>query len=119
MRRMMGGFHHRALPGSSTLLSGHTPPDEDGFRSDRLQIWFNHTDTAWNDPAPHMHLDSDECFIVLDGSIVVEVEGERVTIGPREFCCFEAGLYHAVVEVHPPVETLMIRAPSINDKVYR
>jgi mannose-6-phosphate isomerase-like protein (cupin superfamily) len=117
--RRMGGFHHRALPGYSTLLTGHTPPDEVGFRSDRLQIWFNHTDTAWADPAPHLHQESDECFIVLAGSIVVDVEGERVTIGPREFCCFEAGLYHAVVEVHPPVETLMIRAPSIDDKVYR
>jgi mannose-6-phosphate isomerase-like protein (cupin superfamily) len=107
------------LPSYSTLLSGHTPPDEVGFRSERLQIWFNHTDTGWVDQGLHAHLESDECFIVLSGTIVVEVEGRRVTIGPREFCCFERGVYHAVVEVHPPVETLMIRAPSIQDKVYR
>lgn len=65
-----------------------------------------------------MHLESDECFIVLRGTLVVEVEGEQYTIGEREFCCFPRGVYHSVVEVHPPVETLMIRAPSINDKVY-
>ena len=98
---------------------GRVPPDEVGFRSDRLQIWFNHTTEGWADPAPHAHLESDECFIVLAGSIVVEVGGERVTVGPREFCCFEAGVYHAVVEVHPPVEALMLRAPSKADKVYR
>jgi GNAT superfamily N-acetyltransferase len=39
--------------------------------------------------------------------------------GPRQFCCFPVGLYHAVVDVYPPVETLMIRAPSVEDKVYQ
>ena len=66
-----------------------------------------------------MHTDSDECFIVLRGSLLVEVEGERVMIGPREFCCFPRGVYHSVVQVFLPVESLMIRAPSIEDKVYR
>jgi mannose-6-phosphate isomerase-like protein (cupin superfamily) len=66
-----------------------------------------------------MHLNSDECFIVLRGSLLVEVEGERVMIGPREFCCFPRGVYHSVVQVFPPVESLMIRAPSVGDKVYR
>ena len=112
-------FHHRKLPDHSALLSGREPPDEDGFASSQLQIWYNNTDHAWADPAPHAHLSSDECFIVLRGTLVVEVEGERVRIGPRELCCFPAGVYHAVVEVSPPVETLMIRAPSVDDKVYR
>ena len=66
-----------------------------------------------------MHLESDECFIVLRGALVVEVEGEQFIVGEREFCCFPIGIYHSVVEVHPPIETLMIRAPSVNDKVYR
>jgi mannose-6-phosphate isomerase-like protein (cupin superfamily) len=112
-------FHHRKLPEYSTLLSGHTPPDEIGFRSEWLQIWYNHSDQKWRDPNPHMHLESDECFIVLRGALVVEVEGERFTIGEREFCCFPRGVYHSIIEVHPPYETLMIRAPSVNDKVYR
>jgi quercetin dioxygenase-like cupin family protein len=55
---------------------------------------------------------------ILRGQLVVEVEGQRHTIGPREFGCFPAGVYHVVVEVYPPVETLMIRAPSVPDKVY-
>ncbi len=115
-------IHHRKLPGLSssfTILSGHTPPDEVGFRSDQLQILYNHTDVAWSDSGLHKHTESDECFVVLKGSLEVEVEGVRHLIGEREFCCFPAGVYHAVVAVGPPVETLMIRAPSINDKVYR
>lgn len=103
------------------MLSGHTPPDDVGFQSQHLQIWYNHTEQSWigaGEP-PHKHAESDECFIVLRGALVVEAEGERHTIGPREFCCFPSGLYHAIVEIHPPVETLMIRAPSINDKIYQ
>jgi mannose-6-phosphate isomerase-like protein (cupin superfamily)/GNAT superfamily N-acetyltransferase len=113
-------FHHRKLPDYSTLLSGPAPPDEVGFQSSHLQIWYNYTGESWvgDGERPHKHLHSDECFIVLRGSLVVEVDGRRFTIGPREFCCFPAGQYHAVVAVHPPVETLMMRAPSVNDKVY-
>ncbi len=113
----MPQFHHKKLPDHSTLLSGNTPPDATGFQSEKLQIWYNNTQESWADPVPHAHQESDECFIVLQGIIVVEVESERFTIGPREFCCFPRGVYHSVVQVLPPVESLMIRAPSLNDKL--
>lgn len=114
-------MHHRKLPehAHATVLSGHTPPDELGFRSAQLQILYNRTDVAWFDPGLHKHTESDECFIVLKGSLEVDVEGVRHHIGERKFCCFPAGVYHAVVVVETPTETLMIRAPSVQDKVYR
>ena len=108
-------YHHRKLPSFSTILSGHTPPDEIGFTSAKLQIWYNNTTEGWRDERPHAHRDSDECFIVLKGSLTVDVEGERVTIGPSEVCCFPTGLFHAVVDVQTPAETLIIRAPASRD----
>ena len=114
----MDRFHHHKLPEYSTLLAGRQPPNEVGFSSGQLQIWYNNTLQTWADLAPHAHLTSDECFIVLQGSLLVEVEGERIMVGPREFCCFPRGVYHAVVQVFPPVECFMIRAPSVEDKVY-
>ena len=117
----MTTFHHHKLPEFSTLLSGPTPPNDLGFRSRHLQIWYNNTSESWigDGELPHKHLHSDECFIVLMGKLVVEVDGQKHTIGPREFCCFPAGEYHNIVEIRPPVETLMIRAPCIDDKVYK
>ncbi len=56
---------------------------------------------------------------MLKGAVIVDVEGERVTVGAGEFCCFPAGVFHAVVDVQTPTETLMIRAPSVNDKIYQ
>lgn len=114
----MRQFLHRRLPASSALLSGSQPPDDLAFRSDQLQIWFNRTEETWRDPAPHFHTGSDEIFIVLRGAIVVEGEGERITVGADELCAFPAGVVHSVVAVDPPVESLMIRAPSIQDKIY-
>ena len=114
----MPEFHHKKLPDFSTLLSGHTPPDEIGFQSNLLQIWYNNTEVPWRDPVPHAHQESDEIFIVLRGEILVTMEDEVYTIKAGEFCCFPRGLFHSIIEVHPPVESLMIRAPSVNDKVY-
>jgi mannose-6-phosphate isomerase-like protein (cupin superfamily) len=115
----MTRFHQRKLPDFSTLLSGRTPPDDVGFQSERLWVWYHNTDEGWVEPVPHMHQSSDECFIVLRGSLIVEVEGERYTVGPREFCCFPVGVYHRIVEVHPPLESLILRSPLVTDKVYQ
>ena len=115
----MPTFHHRKLPDFSTLLTGRKPPDEVGFTSQKLQVWYNNTDEPWQDDGLHAHRDSDECFIVLKGSLTVRVEEEVYTISAGEFCCFPTGLYHAILSVETPVETFMIRAPSLEDKVYR
>lgn len=114
----MANFHHRQLPPFSALLSGPLPHNELGFRSDRLQINYFHTNKSWNDPLPHAHQDSDECYLLLRGSLVLEIEGERVMLGPREFCCLASGTYHQVVEVSPPIECLILRGPSVADKRY-
>ena len=116
---MTRNFHHATLPNYSTLLSGHTPPDEAGFQSAALQIWYNNTHKSWIDASPHYHEKSDEIFIVLKGILHVEVDGEIHRIGPREYCCFPAGQWHSIVRVEVPVETLMIRSPSVEDKVYK
>lgn len=114
-------FHHAKLPDHSTLLSGHTPRNEMGFRSTALQIWYNNTEQTWvaTPELPHYHKESDEIFIVLQGALHVEVDGAVHRIGPREFCCFPSGQWHSIVRVETPVETLMIRSPSVNDKVYK
>ncbi|MFZ6863532.1 cupin domain-containing protein [Undibacterium sp. Ji67W] len=117
----MPKIHHKRLPDHSALLSGHTPPDDVGFQSDHLQIWYNNAIESWvgDGEVPHLHTESDECFIVLKGSIEIEVEGIRTIIGEKEFCCFPAGVYHAITKVFPPVESLMLRAPSVDDKLYQ
>jgi mannose-6-phosphate isomerase-like protein (cupin superfamily) len=111
-------FHHRRLPPHSALLAGRSVPDELAFESEALQVWFNDRAEDWTDPGPHLHTRSDEMFVVLDGALLVEVDGEHVRVGPGEFCCFPAGSLHQIVSIEPPIRTFMIRAPSVDDKVY-
>jgi len=117
----MPQFHQRKLPDFSTLLCGRTPPNGVGFESEKLWVWYNNTDKDWWSvgETPHMHTVADECFIVLRGTLVVEVSGERFEVGEREFCCFPAGTYHAIVDIRPPVEMFAIKSPSVKDKVYQ
>lgn len=109
-------FHHVALPDHSALLAGREPNGPVGWQSDRLQLWFNNTETGWQDVGAHAHRESDEIFVVLEGTLVVDVAGVRIEVGPGEFCCFPQGMKHAVVETRPPLRTLMFRAPSVDDK---
>jgi mannose-6-phosphate isomerase-like protein (cupin superfamily) len=106
------------LPNAGPLCSARRSRTEGrgGLASDRLQLWFNNTNTKWHDEGLHAHRESDEIFVVLEGNLVVDVDGDRVTIGPGEFCCFPQGLQHGVVETHPALRTLMFRAPSLDDK---
>ena len=116
----MSKIHHKKLPDFSTILSGRGPiQNEFGFKSNNLQIWYNNTDQPWIDDKAHAHQDCTECFIVTKGSILVEVEGEEYLIGPREYCYFPVGVFHRIIKVNTPVESFMIRAPSVEDKIYK
>jgi mannose-6-phosphate isomerase-like protein (cupin superfamily) len=109
----------RPLPDGSDLLAGRVPRSPLTFQSDQLQILYRNTDEPWSDPDAHMHQSSDECFIVLRGSLLVEIENRQYQVGPREMCFFPRGVFHRLVEAFPPVEAFIIRAPSIDDKRYR
>lgn len=114
----MTAYVRRSLPREFAVLAGPNPPDELGFRSDRLQILWNDSDDTWADPGQHYHAESDEVFIVLKGELEIAVEEERFTLGPGEMCIFPAGVTHAVTRVRPPISHLVIRAPAGQDKVY-
>jgi hypothetical protein len=114
-------FRHRKLPLHSNLLIGKLPSDNISCKSQILQIWYNKTNKSWVGEGEilHKHEKSDECFIVLEGILTVLVNNIKYKIGPREYCFFPKGMYHAITKVKTPVETIMIRAPSIHDKVYK
>ena len=57
-------------------------------------------------------------FVVLEGALLVAVDGEIVRVGAGDFCCFPAGVLHELTGIETPLRTLMIRAPSVEDKAY-
>lgn len=111
-------FHHRPLPDRPAHLAGSQPPADEVFVTEPPQLWSSQTAEMWRDPAPHHHTASDEICIVLRGAIVVEVDGERVSVAADESCAFPAGVVYSVAAVDPTVRSRMIRAPSVADTVY-
>src|ERR1700733_4148540 len=68
--------------------------------------WFNETLTSVNDSVVrlgviegdfhwHKHDDEDEFFLVLDGELLVDVEGsDTITLGPHQACSVPKGVVH-------------------------
>lgn len=104
------------LDGALTVVSGRCPPTQDGFRSERVQVLHWQVDEEFHDPAPHYHRDSDEVYVVLDGSIDVVAGGDEIRVGPSEALTVGAGVVHSLVAVQYPARGLTIRGPSIQDK---
>lgn len=111
---------HRKLEVASdhwTLISGRNPTDELSFQSERLQVIFNHTSTPWQDTVAHAHRESDEIYIVLEGLMVIAVSGELFNVAAGEVLCVPSGMVHQLMRVEVPHRSLVLRSPSVNDKI--
>lgn len=113
----VNGASKISLNGALTVVAGPDPPTPEGFRSTRVQVLHWQVDGPFSDPGPHLHEASDEVYVVLEGSIDVTVEGEKIRVGPAEALVVGAGVVHSLVAVQFPAKGLSIRGPSIGDKV--
>ena len=86
-------FGHLELIDVSAEAAAHSP-------------WFNETLTSVNDSVVrlgviegdfhwHKHDDQDEFFLVLDGELLIDVEGaETITLGRHQACSLPKGVVH-------------------------
>ena len=75
------------LSGHWALLSGSQPNSENCFHSDAIQIFYNSAEKSWSDDKEHFHTDSDEIYIVLEGAIHINVNGNPIRIEKDEYLC--------------------------------
>ena len=116
----MPQFHHEPLPETSAFLAGRGPVTPGvGVQTEQIQIYYRRDDDLRPDEQLHAHETCDEFFVVLSGSMTFEVDGVERVVRAREFCHFPRGLFHRIAAVSRPLEALVMRAPSIDDKVYR
>lgn len=115
----MDPFTIRDLPTTSAFLAGRGPVDPAlGVVTERLQVFWRLADLRDGEPRLHAHTRGDELFVVLAGTLVVEVGGEERRVGPRQWCHFGVGVFHRIVRAEGPLEALVVRAPSVDDKAY-
>lgn len=110
-------FRKISLEGQLTVIAGPQPPSDDGFRSDRIQVLHWRVDEPYGDDGTHLHQTSDEVYVVLEGSVDLEIDGSTVTVTAGEAVTVGAGVPHALVTVQYPARGLTIRGPAVTDKV--
>jgi mannose-6-phosphate isomerase-like protein (cupin superfamily) len=57
----------------------------------------------------------EEYYLVLKGTLEVEVENERYTLRPMQMLAVPPGKCHMIVDWSGPIEYLTIRAPVSTD----
>ena len=85
--------------------------------SGRLQVLHWRFDEPYSDDGTHLHRESDEVYVVLEGAIDLEADGSTVTVSAGERSRSARGVSHPLVAVQHPARGLTIRGPAINDKV--
>jgi len=64
----------------------------------------------------HMHREQEEVYLVLDGTAMIDVDGEQFKVGEREVLAVPAGAWHRVANVgRGPLTFYVVAAPPVDD----
>jgi quercetin dioxygenase-like cupin family protein len=67
----------------------------------------------------HIHANEDEALYVLEGEILVHIEGENHRLGPRGFAFAPRGTPHAFLVTSPEARILCLETPGSAEGFYR
>jgi mannose-6-phosphate isomerase-like protein (cupin superfamily) len=79
------------------------------LRRPGLSMGIYHLPAGGKDPQ-HPHV-ADEIYVVLEGRATLEVEGERVDVGPGRMISVDQGADHRFVDVAEDLQVLVVFAP--------
>lgn len=105
---------------------GHTMYRFDGFsgylvappESAHSFLSIRHTAAVqpWSDPDIHIHTDSEEYYLLLQGVLRFIIEDRIYSLHPREILGVQKGVPHTVIGGEGPIEHFGFRAPAIADR---
>lgn len=87
-------------------------------RADHGLVALGHTASVapWADPVLHMHTDSEEYYILLQGELRFVVAGVAIGLRAREILIVQPRVPHAILGGKGPIEHFGLRAPALEDK---
>lgn len=103
---------------SHGYIAGSRLARTDPAYSTLVDIGFNCQADAWQDDLAHYHTESEEYYLVIRGSLTMEVGGQTVPVPAGHLLGVKVGTSHRVVGGQGPIESFSIRMPgNKNDKV--
>ena len=67
----------------------------------------------------HLHPDADESFYMLEGEILMHIDGAEATIGEGGLAVFPRGVPHAFMVTSPMARMLGFQNPAAGEAFYR
>jgi quercetin dioxygenase-like cupin family protein len=83
-----------------------------------LMLFENHLSQGKATPL-HIHPNEDEALYVLEGEIVVHIDGDDHRVGPRGFAFAPRGVPHAFLVTSPEARILCLETPGSAEAFYR
>ena len=105
---------HLRFWGGGVLTMKATAAETDGA----FMLFENYMTQGKSTPL-HVHASEDEAIYVLDGEIVVHVDGEDYRVGPRGLAVAPRGVPHAFVVTSETARVLCLQVPGSAEQFYR
>jgi quercetin dioxygenase-like cupin family protein len=83
-----------------------------------FMLFENHMPQGKTTPL-HAHANEDETLYVLDGEILVHIDGENHSLGPRGIAVAPRGVPHAFLVKSPTARVLCLQTPGSAETFYR
>jgi quercetin dioxygenase-like cupin family protein len=83
-----------------------------------LMLFENHLSQGKTTPL-HVHPNEDEALYVLEGEILVHIDGHNHRVGPRGFAFAPRGVPHAFLITSPEARILCLETPASAEAFYR
>jgi quercetin dioxygenase-like cupin family protein len=78
----------------------------------QITICVFDVEPGWGPIEPHVHDQQVDAFYVLDGELMLEVEGEEVRVGPGGFAAASSGVRHGIPRLETAARFLNFHAPD-------
>jgi len=99
------------------VVGSHLPLADPAY-SALVDLGLNRQAEVWKDDLAHYHAESEEHYLVVRGSLTVELGDQTVSVPAGHLLGVKAGTSHCVVGGQGPIETFGMRVPATrNDKV--
>ena len=83
-----------------------------------LMLFENHLSQGKTTPL-HVHPNEDEALYVLEGEMLVHIDGHNHRVGPRGFAFAPRGVPHAFLITSPEARILCLETPASAEAFYR
>jgi quercetin dioxygenase-like cupin family protein len=112
--RADGEGEHRRFWGGGILTMKATADETGG-----AFLLFDDSMTAGKTTPLHIHADEDEALYVLEGELLVHIDGAEHLLGAHGFAMAPRGVPHAFVVTSPTARVLTLQTPGTAEPFYR